>query len=212
MGRQEDNNLIGLLFVAGLSYLAGTSKLQSWQRFVDQFNERLRSMKYAKIIIPIEYLKTNNNARVIYHEAVLSHLFGLPNASVPIIVRLLELALRSIYAKDEAGKHKPSLNELIQLAEKELAEKADIAHGFRLLRNRIHGDTVITEQDSLETLRHVSILVNQVYPWHVYRINKISPCGHGVSLSINYEDFFVGNSIPFVCSICRNQYNETVIP
>jgi hypothetical protein len=90
-------------------------------------------------------------------------LFGLPDASLPMAFRCLEIGLKQHYEIVE--KKKPSLNafELIDWSEKKLGKKVEIAQGIRILRNLAHEEKTITEQDNLEAIRHITNIIEPCF-------------------------------------------------
>jgi hypothetical protein len=90
------------------------------------------------VVEPCEFYNQVESGRRIYAEGIYAFLSGLPDASLQMTFRCLEIGLKRYY-EDIEGK-KPSLKacELIDWSEKKLGSKKELVHGFRILRNLTH--------------------------------------------------------------------------
>ena len=107
-----------------------------------------------------------------------------------------------------------SLYQLIEWAEAFLKKRKDIAHGFRILRNLIHEDKIVDEHDILEAVRHVSIILNTVFPLpEAVMLSVICDnCRENHSYSISTLDYFLGNNMLFRCDKFKQDFNVIMIP
>jgi len=213
----NDDEAIGLLLAGGIGYLLGDSQYKGWKPVIDQYNRRLQQITFAQVPLPWGFFTKSANMRVIYRQSVLSYLFGLPDACLPTLIRVLELALKSNYAEVE-GK-KPSremcLANLIDWGESLLKDKLAVAHSFRLLRNLVHTDNLAQEQDSVEAIRHVSIIVENLYPGVFAMVNLNTRCPNCGFISlklVSSNSGPLGTTMPIDCPGCKNQYNWTLMP
>jgi len=154
--KDKVNQTLALLIMGGIGgisgYLIGKEKYTVWDEFIKKFNERLNHLAYFKVIIPAKFLNLTEMWQI-YREGINTYLFGLPNASVPMMFKCLEIGLKSKYSKVE-GKQDNLMRvyDLIEWSESYLKNKKDIAHGFRILRNTLHKKVMIREQDVLECI------------------------------------------------------------
>lgn len=205
-----DGFLLGFL----LGALANNPTLNAWQPFIEQYNRRVINIQSAKIIIPYGYLGLRYVEYSLYCEGILAYMCGLPNASIPLMARVLELALRSKYEEiEKKSGDKLGLARLIDWLDEKYEEDKkkedkhaiDIATGIRLLRNTIHNEKILEEQDSLETIRHVSRIINILYPWGHFAFEDVRCfyCKNINSLQINKEQYFIYNLLQFQCQSCK---------
>jgi len=104
--------LFGTLLGGFFGYFLGYNK-QGWNEVIKKFEERITHLKYYKVIVPFGFFQKDSNAQIIYRESLNAHLLGLPNASLPLVIRVLELALKEKYK--EVEKEVPSKWELFDL-------------------------------------------------------------------------------------------------
>jgi hypothetical protein len=201
--------LLGGLFGYGL----GRAQFQAWEGFINKYNERLGHLSFNHVIEPLGFYDRVESARKIYAEAIFAYLAGLPDASLPMIFRCLEIGLKQHYEVIE-GK-KPSLRavELIEWSEKKLGSKAELAHGFRILRNLIHEEKTIPEQDNLEAIRHVTQILNFVFPFQTANITvNCVTCRRSNTMQVSPNQLFLGNNVAVPCTVCRVNTIYQVMP
>jgi len=214
--RKKDNNSLGdMLILGGIGYLLGQGQFADWKPLIENYKKRLEHLKYFKIPLPMGYLQTNENIRTIYRESILCYLFGLSNSAIPSLMRVLEQALMKKY-EDVEGK-KPSddvnLKNLIDWADNIIEDKTQVAHSFRMLRNYVHTDTLVQEQDVIEAVRHISIVTNDLFPTNYYElITTCKTCGRQQTLSLQPSSDFLGNAVGTRCGGCYINYNWISIP
>jgi len=126
------------------------------------FKERVSLLMGNKIEIPFAWIAGDSTLRDIYAESVKAYLYGLPNSSIPMTLRFLQLICRDEF-RQATGKsdESPPLEDLINWTEKRLNEKTT-AHGFQILRNLVHTEALLKDQDALEAIRHISIIANKL--------------------------------------------------
>jgi len=183
----------------------------NWDRFQDKYMQRLEQLQYFEIIQPYRFFTEIKEGEELYGEAVLSYLLGLPNGVLPLIVRCMQIGLKHKYETIEKQKVPENLKDLIDWGEKYLSSKKELAHGFRLLRNLIHEETLIKEQDALEAIRHVSEILNLLYPFgkiefHLYCGN----CRIFNQYIFQKDECWLGNSWHILCQTCRASVIFTV--
>ncbi len=218
MVRRQQGDLDALVgtFIAGfLGYTAGSRKFASWEPIIKNYNTRMSHLAYNKAIRPVSFLATITEAEIIYREAVLAYLFGLPDASIPTILRCLEIGLNYKYII-ETGQSPPErgkLFRLIEWAEQYLGNRKDIAHGFRLLRNLIHEPSIMIEQDALEAIRHITNILNLLYPLIQYATLFYSCqfCRTHSQQDWPIQECYLGNVLNTYCASCKQPTSVLVL-
>jgi len=205
---------IGGAIIGGLlGYGLGRAQFQAWEGFINKFNERLGHLSYNHVIEPCEFYDKVENGRKIYAEAVYSFLYGLPDASLQMTFRCLEIGLKRYYENTEGKKCSLKAWELIDWSEKKSGDKKELAHGFRILRNLTHEEKTITEQDSLEAIRHVTQILNIFFPFPTATITvNCGLCRTPSQMSVLPDQLFLGNNIAVPCASCKTSTNYQVMP
>jgi len=202
-----------LLISGALGYLIGRSTFASWEDFINKYNDRMSHLSYSKTIVPVIFYKEIENTRTIYNEAVYAYLFGLPNASIPASFRCLELSLKKKYQEVEGKSPKMNAYELIEWSEKYLGNQKELAHGFRFLRNLIHEEKVVEEQDALDALRHITKILNLLFPFETARPKgTCNFCKTPYDYEISYDQCFLGNVIFIPCNHCLRNIRREILP
>lgn len=205
--------LIALLLAGGIGYEYGRAPFQQWEGYINKYNERIGHLTYNRIVEPLVFYKRIGNAEKLHAEAIFAYLAGLPNASLPTAFRCLELCLKQYYEEVERKKLSLSAYELIEWSEKHLGDKKELAHGFRVLRNLIHEETIIEEQDALEAIRHVTKILNLVFPFQNADLTGFCAfCRNPYILPISSDQCYLGNTIPVQCNNCMRSTNHTIMP
>ncbi|MCH7559903.1 MAG: hypothetical protein IIC67_00800 [Thaumarchaeota archaeon] len=211
---QKDSGLSDLIILGGLGYLLGQGKHADWEPIIQNYKKRLEHLQYLKIPPPMGFLDTNTNIKTIYRESLLGYLFGLSNSVIPSLLRVLEQALIKKYkiVEGKSPSNDPSLKNLIDWAEKIIEKESQIAHSFRLLRNYIHTDILVDEQDAIEAIRHISKVIEKLFPTTIYGITgACNVCIKIQTQTIIPQFSFLGNTIRMVCG-CGNAYTRILIP
>ncbi len=209
MSNQSEGGLDALVatFISGyLGYVAGSKKFAGWEPIIKNYGTRMSHLAYFKVLRPVTFLNEIPTATVIFTEAILAFLFGLPNASVPTTLRCFEVGLKVKYVQDTGEKAPDKLYSLIEWAEKYLGNRRDIAHGFRILRNLVHSPTIMTEQSALEAISHVTTIINLLYPLLTVSISttyNCRNCGVGLQVDVPVQDNYLGNILTYNCVHCH---------
>lgn len=213
MSKNED--LLGLILSGGIGYLLGQKSSEEWKPFMNQFRERFQQLSYTKTPLPWDFLMSRPNIQAIYRQSIYCYLFGLPDASFSTLIRVLELSLISKYETVE-GKKPPNemgLAKLIDWAELCLKEDAKLVHSFRLLRNFVHTDKLIPEQDCLEGIRHVSMVLETLCPSRNIVMNTVCHlCHHAGIASVPSGEGYLGNKMYLHCDNCKQDYHWMIMP
>ena len=209
-------SLAELIAAQSLGYLAGydlgRSKMQRWESIAEAYDRRLSQLTYGQIVRPFGLFVAVAGSEVSYNEAVYAYLFGLPNASVPLSARSLEIGLAHCYGSSNPGAAYPDLNGLIQWAQDKLGSRHQLAHSVRLLRNLIHQQTAIAEVSALEGVRHVSLLVDCFLPFQkAYIVRPCPLCGTNNGYTIPRADYVLGNVLPLICGFCKQQHVTQIL-
>ena len=199
-----------LIAAQSLGWLAGYDlgrrEMQHWEPVAEAYNLRLSQLVYSQIVRPFGLFVAVPGSEVSYNEAVYSYLFGLPNASVPMSARSLEIGLTYYHGLASPSAACPDLNGLIQWAQTSLGSRHQLAHSVRLLRNLIHQTTPVPEISALEAIRHVSLLVDCFLPFQTAYVVRACPlCGVNNGYTIPRTSYVLGNVQPLVCGSCGQQ-------
>jgi len=194
-------------------YFIGKNRYKGWDHFVKKYDERLNHLTYFRVIIPIVSLNITKLWRV-YREGINAYLFGLSNASIPMVFKCLECGLRSKYNEIETGNSdKMRAWDLIEWANRYLKDKKEIAHGFRILRNILHERMTVEEQDALECIRHVSEALNLLYPFSTVNFRwKCAFCEKSYTTVTVKDNYYIGNSMNMWCDSCQRVSKVTMYP
>ena len=172
-------------------------------------------LAYNKAIRPISFFAIIPSAEIIYREAILAYLFGLPDASIPTSLRCLEVGLTYKYTIEtgQAPPERGKLFHLIEWAEQYLGNRKEIAHGFRLLRNLIHEPSIMAEQDALEAIRHVTNILNLLYPLTSYAKLTYScqVCRTQSQQDWSIQQCYLGNVLNTYCAQCKQPTSILVL-
>lgn len=202
-----------LLVGGALGFLLGRSVFASWEKFINRYNERTSHLSYNNIVEPVSFYGRIQNSRMVYGEAVYAYLFGLPNASVPASFRCLELALKKKYQETEKKSPKMNTYKLIEWSEKHLGNQKELAHGFRFLRNLIHEEKLVQEQDALEAIRHISKILNLLFPFETVILRGTCGfCNTAYAYEADKSQCFLGNVIIIPCSHCARNIRHEIMP
>ena len=199
-------SLLALLLGALLGYVTGASGPKGFEELAKNARNRVNHLAYFKVVPPMALFRACRTASSFYKEAVQAYILGMPNSSVVMSLKTLELGL-----KRKLGKENARLVELIDKLEEEPRFK-DLAHGLRILRNHVvHGEKGCGEQDALEVLRHVSEILNRLFPFKevLYRVT-CGTCKTSYTATVRKEKSFLGNIIRTKCPNC-GMINDFII-
>lgn len=159
-----NDDSLSVLLGGLIGYIAGKGKTAGFESFINKYSQRLEQLKFFKIYPRMEFFNKNPNLTIVFREAILCYLFGLPNSCMPNLVRVLESALRQKYKiVTQTESSRMNLIDLIGWAETTLNINSTIAHSYRMLRNLIHTDKFVYEQDCLEGIRHVTNIIADIF-------------------------------------------------
>lgn len=211
----KDDSLADLLIAGGLGYLLAKGQNNEWKPVIENYKKRLEHLKFSQTPIPFGFLDQNSNMKIIYRESVFCFLFGFSNSCLPSLMRVLEQALISKYERTENKKppNDMALADLIDWAEKLLKEKTQVAHSFRMLRNYVHSENLISQQDASEGIRHISIVIDNIFPKQSFGLNVTCPsCRKIETITIQPQMGVLGNTVGIRCGGCGVNYNWLVFP
>ncbi|GEM_PF-5264450 len=211
----NDDSLGALILGGGLGYLLAHGQNSEWKPIMEGYKTRLQQVEYARVPFPTGFLKKSHNIRVIYRQSLSSYLFGLPDACMPMLMRVLEQALKLKYEEMEGKKPSRDLDlaKLIDWAESILKNKANVAHSFRMLRNLLHSDQFVQEQDCLEGIRHVNIIIENLFPGDQLRIETRCPhCGFSGITFLTSDSRVLANTLSLHCGQCSRVYSWLLMP
>jgi len=212
MPRNED--ILGYILSGGIGYLLGQESSNEWKPFMDRFRERFELLTTTKTPLPWAFLKSRPSIQAIYRQCAYCYLFGLPDACLPTLLRALELSLISRYETTE-GKKPPlemGLAKVIDWAESYLKEN-DVAHSFEILRNFIHTEKLIPEQDCLEGIRHVSLILETLCNSQDIVMNVVCHyCHYTGTASVLSGEGYLGNKMTMQCDHCKKTYHWMIMP
>ena len=178
------------------------------------FEKNLESLRVAEVKIPYGFFLDIQEGKKFYEESIYCYLLGLPDAAVTIIMsKCLEIGLKQKYRieeKKEPEKEYKKLYHLIDWAETYLGKRKDLAHGFRILRNLIHEEKEVESQDSLEAIRHISKILDILFPVSNGEVDifiRCERCGEEIHCA-GFEQFPIGTLNIFECKNCgpTNEY------
>lgn len=205
--------LLALLLTGGVGYALGRVPFQQWETYINAYNDRTGRLAYDKVIEPLVFYEKVANGKKLHVEALLAYLVGLPNASLPVMMRCLEIGLKEHYRQTEKKEPSLTLYKLTEWAEQSIGRKKELAHGFRILRNLIHEEKVIEEQDALEAIRHMTSILNVVFPFVTATLPMTcSFCNSQHNVTIPSNDCYFGNTILVQCSNCKRSINHNILP
>jgi len=190
-----------LLFTYLLNYVIDASRFRGFEKLVRGARERINHLAYFKVVPPLAMFQTCKISSTFYKEAVQAYILGMSNSSVVMSLKTLELGL-----KCKLGKRDARLKDLIDTVE-EMKEYKDLTHGFRILRNLIvHEEAECSEQDALEALRHVSEILNRLFPFE--KVNYTITCSKNTcktcyEVEVKVDECFLGNIIRIPCPECK---------
>ena len=200
----DEDFLIGTLLGGLGGYAFGKNPFKEWEPFINGVGYRIGRLEYDKIIKPNGFFNRVQYAPLWYSEGVRAYVYGLPNASMPLIFKCLEMGIKEKYKEVEKKEASLTSEKLIDWAEQFLKDKKDLAHSFRLIRNILHRDLIVEEKDVPEAIRHISEMLNLLFPYSNCTIEfDCMQCKTKYSLNINFADNYLGNMIPTNCAKCK---------
>jgi hypothetical protein len=210
-----NDDILGFILAGGIGYLLGQKSSEEWKPFMDKFRERFELLTHTKTPLPWTFIQTRQNIRSIYRQGIYSYLFGLPDACLPTLLRVLELSLVSKYEAVETKKSSKDmeLSNLINWAELYLKEHAEVAHAFTPLRNFVHIDKLIQEPDCIEAITHISKVLSTLTPNQNIGMNVVCHyCHYPATASVPSGQDYLGNKILLQCNNCKKNFHWMIMP
>jgi hypothetical protein len=206
-------DLLSLLLAGGIGYVAGRAPFQQWEGFINKYQERMSYITYQKIAVPAGFYGKIYNGQWLYTEAITAYLVGLPDACLPVILRCLDVGLKKLYEEVQKKECQLKLYHLIEWAEQYLGGKKELAHGFRILRNLIHEETVVEEQDAIEAIRHTTQILNVIFPFVLQSLfPRCLHCQDLIHLPLTFGQNYIGNAMTLKCPKCGKTFSYIVSP
>ena len=202
-------------FLGGLlGFFLGRGRRETeWEPFIEKYDERSGQVSYFKVTIPYGAYKKSDTAKLAFAEAYYAYAFGLPNSAISMAIKALENCLKVKYSEEEGKKPALKLVDLIDWSKEKLSlTKGEVGHAIRLLRNEVmHEERTIEETEALQTIKHVSLLLNELYP---FKYVKVSPqcryCRNELSVTIGKNDAYIGYTTLVACGNCRRNQPFTL--
>ena len=107
------------------------------------------------------------------------------------------------------------LVELIEWAKDKFnLSRGEVGDAVRLLRNEVlHEERIVKEPEALQTIKHVSLILNELYPFSTVQILPPCPsCNTQKLVNINGSDAYVGNTLQTSCNRCRRVFTFRFMP
>ncbi len=213
MPKNED--ILGFILAGGIGYLLGKKSSDEWKAFTDQFRERFEQLTNMKTQLPWGFLKSRPNIQAIYRQGIYCYLFGLPDASLATLLRVLELSLIPKYETVE-GKKPPiemGIAELIDWAESSFKKDVTLADAFEVLRNFAHADQLFQDHDCLEAIRHISMILEILSPSQDIVLNTVCHHCHQPGIAnVASGQGYLGNKMFLQCNGCKKDYHWMFMP
>ena len=180
---------------------------------IEGFDDRRKQFTSLKLIVPVAFFETNVVHRHIYVEAIRAYLYGVPNASVLLVSKCVEVALKNklithgmseVTLKDR--KVKLADTELYNLIESDegsvlLRDRKEEATYLRQLRNHIHDARIVNDVYTLQAISHMHDIILTLYPnpQTVYVRYMCAYCRQQHSYSLRGIDYYPGASFSLKC-------------
>ena len=187
---------------------------------VDGLSDRKKHILEQKLTIPVAFFECGENHREIYVEAIRAYLFGLPNSSIAMVSKCMQVALKKRLALNNiteltfnaknGNRRSIKLNgdvtlyNLIESNEvssllKDLKEEAQY---LRVLRNHIHDDKMVNNSYAFEALCHLQKILSVLFPnpREIFIKYVCSLCRKYHVGSVRAYDYFANNTATFVCN------------
>ena len=181
---------------------------------IDGFDDRRKQLTRLNLVVPVAFFEARTTYRCIYVEVIRAYLYGVPNASVSLISKCLEVALRNKLLTNGASevitikgkKVRLSDTGLYGLIESDegsalLGDRKEEATYLRQLRNHIHDARVVNDVYALQAISHMHDIILTLYPnpQVVYVRYTCSYCRQQHAYTLNSSNYYPGASYTFKC-------------
>ena len=198
-------------------FLGVVGRRPEWEKFAETCDNRFSHITYFRVIIPYGAYSIGEIVKHSFGESYYAYFFGLPNSSVALSAKMLENALKARY--HEVEKAEPAglkLAGLLDWAGKNLnLSSGSVGHAIRLLRNELmHEERVVQETEALETLKHVSLVLNELYPYSNVSFPALCPtCGVARELvTLKMAEAYIGYVKQISCTACQRAFTFRLTP
>ena len=180
---------------------------------IEGFDYRRKQLTRLNPIVPVAFFETSITHRCIYVEAIRAYLYGIPNASVSLVSKCVEVALRNRLTTHgmsevtlKGRKVKLADTELYDLIESDegsalLRDRKEEATYLRQLRNHIHDARVVNDVYALQAISHMHDIILTLYPnpQSVYVRYPCAYCMQSHTHKLNSTSYYPGASYTFKC-------------
>lgn len=180
---------------------------------IDGFDDRRKQLTRLNPIVPVAFFEISATHRHIYVEAIRAYLYGVPNASVSLVSKCVEVALRNrliTHGMSEVTlkgrKVKLADTELYDLIESDegsvlLRDRKEEATYLRQLRNHIHDARIVNDVYALQAISHMHDIILTLYPnpQTVYVRYMCAYCRQQHSYPLRGVDYYPGASFSLKC-------------
>lgn len=199
-----ENDVLAALLGGVFGHAIAKGAYAEWDGFIKAVGDRIAHLTFLKIVVPNAAFDAVPGSQKPYEEGIRAFVYGLPNASIPVLMKALELCLRNAYETKTGTKSKgKKLVDLIEWAE-DLVDDLDVLHGYRLIRNRLHKEEYIKEEDVPAAIQHITRAINSLYPYvpasRQFHCNK---CGKNLDVQVPSESNYIGNTVNVNCPTCH---------
>lgn len=180
---------------------------------IEGFNDRRKQFTCLNPIVPVAFFETSVAHRHIYVEAIRAYLYGIPNASISLVSKCVEVALRNrltthgmseVTLKDK--KVKLANTELYDLIASDegsalLKDRKEEATYLRQLRNHIHDARIVNDVYALQAISHMHDIILSLYPnpQAVYVRYTCAYCSQSHTYTLKSTYYYPGASFSFKC-------------
>ena len=180
---------------------------------IDGFDDRRKQLTRLDLIVPVAFFEISATYRHIYVEAIRAYLYGVPNASVSLVSKCVEVALRNRLITHRMSevtlkgrKVKLVDTELYDLIESDegnvlLRDRKEEATYLRQLRNHIHDVRIVNDVYALQAICHMHDIILTLYPnpQAVYVRYTCAYCSQLHTYTLNSAYYYPGASFSLKC-------------
>lgn len=187
-----------------------------WERFGAECDERFKLANFFVIKVPFGAYSADRICRSSFGEAYTAYIFGLPNSSVSMSVKAIESCLKAKFKHIEGKESQSKLIGLIEWAGDKLQlQKGNVAQALRMLRNEIiHEEKMVSHSAALETLKHASEVMCEVFPFTSVSYPTFCPQCKRITgyYPLAFGNANIGYSVNLQCNTCHIVFPVSVNP